>query len=336
MVLKFDEGGGLTNEADDVLLRFRTTRPAGLLLTTRHDRSLDVLDIRLEGARVRVHLQMGNGHGGAEKTFYVGQSLNDDIYHSFVFRRRGTKISALIDDDEPVVEEIASKVTLLSYSRIFIGSTNSADSGNANSLFNGAVFGSTSSSSFSPSLPPRAEDFSGSMQQLIINGREYFDLAATGQLTKQESSASVVQSSPESTVHHAVSFAAQNTYIGLPQMKAYDSIDVRFQFRTFEQNGLMLYNPGKASDFMAVELINGRLHYTLNLGYGPITIKDNAGGTLSDNKWHRVSIGRPSRYKHTLMVDGHVASASTRGDNFHLDLDGILFLGKFVVTQNQS
>ncbi len=27
------------------------------------------------------------------------------------------------------------------------------------------------------------------------------------------------------------------------------------------------------------------------------------------------------------MVDGHIATASTRGDNYHLDLDGILFLG---------
>ncbi len=50
---------------------------------------------------------------------------------------------------------------------------------------------------------------------------------------------------------------------------------------------------------------------------------------LSDNKWHTVIIGRPSRYRHTLMVDGHIATATTRGDNYHLDLDGILFLGMF-------
>lgn len=28
------------------------------------------------------------------------------------------------------------------------------------------------------------------------------------------------------------------------------------------------------------------------------------------------------------MVDGHLATATTRGDNYHLDLDGILHLGK--------
>ena len=40
------------------------------------------------------------------------------------------------------------------------------------------------------------------------------------------------------------------------------------------------------------------------------------------------------RYRHTLMVDGHFAMASTRGDNYHLDLDGILFLGMLVPSQH--
>ena len=87
--------------------------------------------------------------------------------------------------------------------------------------------------------------------------------------------AQVVEGNSEETVHHAVSFAAQNTYLGLPQMKVYNSINIRLQFRTFEQNGLIFFNAGKASDFIALELVNGRLYYILNLGYGPITIKDN-------------------------------------------------------------
>ena len=86
---------------------------------------------------------------------------------------------------------------------------------------------------------------------------------------------------------------------------------------------------GKASDFIAVELIRGKIHYILNLGYGPINIRDASSVNVSDNKWHEVSIGRPSRYRHTLMVDGHITEQNTQGDNYHLDLDGILFLGKY-------
>ena len=54
-----------------------------------------------------------------------------------------------------------------------------------------------------------------------------------------------VETNNEEAVHHAVSFAAANTYIGLPQMKAYNSITIRFLFRTFESNGLLMYNAGK-------------------------------------------------------------------------------------------
>lgn len=95
--------------------------------------------------------------------------------------------------------------------------------------------------------------------------------------------AQVVEGNNEETVHHAVSFAAQNTYLGLPQMKVYNSINIRLQFRTFEQNGLIFFNAGKASDFIALELVKGRLQYHLNLGYGPISIKDNTADMVGSN-----------------------------------------------------
>ena len=93
-------------------------------------------------------------------------------------------------------------------------------------------------------------------------------------------------------------------------------------------NLICVFPSGKAMDFIAVELFDGKLHYILNLGYGPINIKDSSSITASDNKWHEVAIGRASRYRHTLMVDGQITSQNTQGDNYHLDLDGILFLGK--------
>ena len=53
--------------------------------------------------QVRITLQLGTGR---EKTIYVGQSLNDDIYHSVVIRRRGRNVRATVDDDEPLVGEL--------------------------------------------------------------------------------------------------------------------------------------------------------------------------------------------------------------------------------------
>ena len=103
MSLLFTES--MTTEADDILIRFRTTEQTGTLMTTRHGRSTDRFDLVLEGARIRITAVMGGS--ASEKTVYAGQSLNDDIYHSVVVKRRGTKVVTIVDDDEPVIGESA-------------------------------------------------------------------------------------------------------------------------------------------------------------------------------------------------------------------------------------
>ena len=59
-------------------------------------------------------MQLGSSR---EKTFYVGQSLSDDIYHSLVIRRRGKNINVTIDDDEPLLGELFS-LRMLSMNRL--------------------------------------------------------------------------------------------------------------------------------------------------------------------------------------------------------------------------
>ncbi len=72
----------------------------------------------MEAGRVRVTLRMGI----EDKTIYVGQSLNDDIYHTLIYKRRGTKIEATMDDDQPILgkQKVACRSTnLLSKLRFY-------------------------------------------------------------------------------------------------------------------------------------------------------------------------------------------------------------------------
>jgi leucine-rich repeat transmembrane neuronal protein 1/2 len=59
-----------------------------------------------------------------------------------------------------------------------------------------------------------------------------------------------------------------------------------------------MYNAGKGQDFVAVELVNGHVHYVLNLGYGIIAIKDNSPKSLSDNQVEKQDYACPT-YIHT-------------------------------------
>ncbi len=166
------------------------------------------------------------------------------------------------------------------------------------------------------------------MSQVNFNGMDYLDQMKNGLLTR-DFAMTATFSHVDDVIFNAITVRTKESYLGLPQMKAYYDISLSFRFKTLEANGLLMYNAGRGGqDFFAVELVNGHIHYVFNLGYGSISIKDNAPKALNDNEWHSVTIGRPSKYKHTLLVDSHLAAANSRGENLHLDLDGILFLGK--------
>ncbi|KAG8179390.1 hypothetical protein JTE90_003646 [Oedothorax gibbosus] len=168
-------------------------------------------------------------------------------------------------------------------------------------------------------------NFVGHMQHFIFNGQHFFDMALGGQMDNFKVTAKFGKK--EDIVHHPVTFKSKSTYLGLSQLKAYSSMNLYFQFKTLEPNGLLLYNGGKGQDFVAVELVDGHLNYVFNLGDGPRKVRSNSRASLNDNQWHSVTIGRPSVRQHTLMVDDMIATVTSPGSNVHLDLDGLLYVG---------
>jgi len=168
-------------------------------------------------------------------------------------------------------------------------------------------------------------NFVGQIQQLFFNGVYLIDRARTGQLSAANVTAKF--GTREQSIHHPVNFKSKHTYVGLPQLKAYSSTNIYFQFRTLEPKGIILFNAGKGQDYIGVELVNGHIHYVVNLGDGPIRIRDNLRNSLNDNRWHSVTIGRPGPKQHTLMVDDSISTIISQGKNENLDLNGILYLG---------
>jgi len=284
-------------EAHDISVRFRTTVISGLLFLARSETG-DKLEITLDGGRIRLYVRIGE----TDKSLYVGQSLNDDLWHTVKMRRRGRMLEGFVDDETPTKIEAYGMADVMPYRYYHIG-------------------GISPRTSVSSSVP----NFEGRLQQLVVNGVRLVD---ESHLQEIEYEGNPKFQHIEDSVHSAISFTSQHTYLGLPQLKAYNNIDIYFQFKTVEDNGLIMFNAGKDEDFLAIELIKGHIHYTFNMGYGPVTLKDNAINSLSDNKYHSVWIRRPTRYQTVIVIDNyHKVSAAGLGDNYHLNLDGILFLG---------
>lgn len=157
-------------------------------------------------------------------------------------------------------------------------------------------------------------NFVGYIQKFVFNGIKYIDMAKTLGIGVSDENNNIYDASniifngkfvkPDSlNVYKSVTFKSKHTYVGLPLLKAYGNTYLDFYFRTTEMDGLLFYNGGKKQDFIAVELVNGHIHCVFNLGDGVVTMKDKIKSFLNDNRWHTVSIRRPTPKIHTMQVD---------------------------------
>ncbi|XP_046687748.1 neurexin-3-like isoform X2 [Homalodisca vitripennis] len=303
----------LRSQTEDVTLRFRTTRPLGLLLVTSADQSADKLQLTISAGRIKLTIRIGD----KEKTMLSGQGLNDNQWHTVTFSRRASNLNLQVDDEAPIrVETVLGKQSTLELRSVHVG----------------GIYHLEEEVQVSNAVP----SFVGSMQQFKFNGQHYFEIARSSGATPAQKGP---RYNPEihvtanfskrdhQLVHHPVTFKSKHTFVGLPVLKAYSATNIYFQFKTRESSGIILYNAGREQDFIAVELVSGHLHYIFNLGDGPVRVRDNARASLNDNKWHTVTIGRPSPKQHTLMVDDTFATVTSLGMNEKLDLAGILYLG---------
>ena len=105
--------------------------------------------------------------------------------------------------------------------------------------------------------------------------------------------------------------------------------NISLQIATVERNALILYNTDgntiENSHFIGLEIINGLLRYSINLGDGIVRITSDV--VISDGIWHTVIAVRDEQIGH-LYVDGKVSSSNGKGPKTKIDLrNSPLFIG---------
>ncbi|XP_036146252.1 neurexin-1 isoform X5 [Monomorium pharaonis] len=292
-------------QAEEIVVRFKTTRPRGLLFATSFENSADRLQIYLDEGKAQMLIHIGD----REKVLTAGQGLNDDLWHTLRFSRRFNSLKFQIDGETAIrAEAQLGKQGILEFRTLHVGGYLHA-----------------------------GEDIShfvGQLQQIWFNGYPYLEIArsAGSHQASHQGVTPIIRVTGKfgkrnHPVHHPVTFTSKHTFVGLPVLKAYLETNIYFQFKTREANGLILYNAGREHDFIAIELVNGHVHYVFDLGDGAVRVRDTSKTKLNDGKWHAVSIGRPASKRHTLSVDDHVTAVNSQGSNENLDLDGILYIG---------
>ncbi|XP_061560294.1 neurexin-3b isoform X4 [Phycodurus eques] len=282
-------------EAEDVSLRFMSQRAFGLLMAATSRESADTLRLELESGRVKLTVNLGKG----PEALYAGQKLNDNDWHSVRVVRRGKNIKLVVDDDM-AEGQMAGDHTRLE--------------------FNNVETGILTERRFVSSAPT---SFIGHLQSLKFNGMQYIDMCKNGDIDFCELNA---RFGMRFIIADPVTFKTKGSYLGLATLQAYTTMHLFFQFKTTSPDGFILFNSGDGSDFIAVELVKGFIHYVFDLGNGPSLLKGNSDNPLNDNQWHNVVITRDTSNTHTLKVDSKSVTQNVNGAK-NLDLKGDLFVG---------
>ncbi|NWQ94628.1 CNTP1 protein, partial [Burhinus bistriatus] len=115
--------------------------------------------------------------------------------------------------------------------------------------------------------------------------------------------------------------------------------DISFNFKTLEQDGVLMHGEGSQGDYITVELKQAQLLLHISLGSSPLHASEGhttvaVGSLLDDQHWHSVHI---ERYGHhvNLTLDGEVKRFRCRGTFDQLDLDTELFFGGVIDQEKQ-
>ncbi|NWY07509.1 CNTP1 protein, partial [Nothoprocta ornata] len=115
--------------------------------------------------------------------------------------------------------------------------------------------------------------------------------------------------------------------------------DISFNFKTVEQDGVLMHGEGAQGDYITLELKQAQLLLHISLGSSPLHATEGhttvaVGSLLDDEHWHSVHV---ERYGHhvNLTLDGEVKRFRCHGTFDQLDLDTELFFGGVIDQDKQ-
>ncbi|CAH1775387.1 unnamed protein product [Owenia fusiformis] len=136
----------------------------------------------------------------------------------------------------------------------------------------------------------------------------------------------------DSLFDNVITFRKADAAITFPTYEGAISGDIRFQFKTTQENGIFLQNTG-GEDFIEVRISYGNtVQFRFNVGNGIQTLEKTTSYPLSDDMWHTVHVER-NRKQAMLKVDTQAPVTRDEPTNIGfrvLNLNSDMFVGSSV------
>ncbi|XP_074851674.1 chondroitin sulfate proteoglycan 4-like isoform X2 [Carettochelys insculpta] len=121
-----------------------------------------------------------------------------------------------------------------------------------------------------------------------------------------------------------ISFFSSKSYVSFPLWNVQGEGRLECAVQTSAQRGLLLYNSGRAGDFIAVEIEDGLIK--AHIGKSKSRMHLSSLKIVSDNKWHTIELKFTAQYLQ-LMIDGETVKTVLPSHSKLPLLKGPLFVG---------
>ncbi|XP_070763926.1 chondroitin sulfate proteoglycan 4 [Enoplosus armatus] len=281
-------------------LQIKTSRRSGLLLLAAGIE--DYLFLELQNGKVQARMNLGAGEVTLSSS--QGVQLNNLLDHKVSLTLQDGKLTMTIDELFPTYVPVNDDKEQLNIDQgIWLGGTGDLDA-----------------SYLSNAIPP----FRGCMTQVKFESHQ-FDLLSTAFKQCQDTKESC-SSEFEAGDGEATSFSTPDSFVSFPTWSGASGAPrvLEVLMKTTIEDALLVFHPGRESDFIAVGVVKGYLKGVLDLGSG-LEILENTQVQLDDDQWHRVKV-QVSQDAFVINVDSQSSSLPLDSSQ-KLDLVGNLYLG---------
>ncbi|XP_043530958.1 laminin subunit alpha-2 [Chiloscyllium plagiosum] len=262
---------------NSIVLNVKTSELENLLFYLGSARYTDFLAIEMRKGKVNFLWDVGSGVGRVE---YPDLVINDQYWYRIEasrFRRNGTiSVRALDGPRASIVPTIHSAVSPEGYTILDVDE-------NAY-LFVGGLTGEVKKSDV-----VKTTTFSGCMGETSLDRKP---IGLWNYRDRQGECKGCVVSPQPTDTEGTVQFDGEGyAAVGRPTRWNPNVSAIAFKFRTFTADALLMYLATRdLKDFMSVELTNGRIKVSYDLGSGAVNITSK--GRYNDGKWKSFTLSR--------------------------------------------
>lgn len=245
---------------------------------------------------------MNMGPGEMTLSSSQGVQLNNLLEHKVAITLQDSKLTMTIDDLFSTYVPVTGAQEELNIDQgVWLGGTGDLD----------APY-------LSNAIPP----FRGCMTDVKFESHQ-FDILKS-ELTDCHDTKESCSGEFEAGDGEATSFISPDSFVSLPTWSGSSGAvrTLEFLMKTTIEDALLVFHPGRESDFIAIGVVGGYLKGAVDVGSGMLVL-DNTHVQLDDDQWHRVRVHvDPTLFE--INVDSQSTSVSLTDK---LDLIGNLYLG---------